>query len=935
MAPTSVMAGLLALLALAVCSVSALYEDQRSQYDWYQRYLGKAIGRCINQANGHIAVATESNVVGAVDGEGNIVWRKVFSSDDDIEAVTCVDDLIIVSSRQGQSLKAFNTTMNGALAWEKVGKSGGSGKAGLATSLDQKYLVWATANRVKAWRTADFHTRPKKYNLDNGSSLASMTIVDGSVYLLLASEGSYTALALDIETMELQATQQLHTSQSAFLAGSSVVYAVDGAIHVQPVPQIGSYREHSTQKLLGSHVADTHVMAVGQGDAVGLVAVQGEGMTALLAVSENADMTVVKQWKGAWAIGSAVAEDRVYATAAKSAKGMITIEALSANKGQLSTVQLSSHSYNLPAHHGHVASVFPIVDGTANGNAQRLPLALLVTKDSALIGAGRESVSFVREEGLASVLSARFVDLPNDQSEMSLLMQEFQRNQDSNMFSQFVGRIGAQFIHLKQVVSDIVKGGASLLGQPINEEKTKLTGDDFGLRKIVVVLTEAGKVYGLFSSTGQIAWAALLEDGDWVPSKLPIMLVRPAANYIHPPVVWAQGETMEGKFVAYKINPITGEFERVAFDFEPITSMLVTHADETGAFPIVVLDKQHEVHLFGLSDESDEAVDMILANVHFFTVNEQTGVLQGYRVARVDGKLVAQDMWRIHFPPEAEKIMKVAYKQPYEPIKLQFETVDDKNTILYKYLNPNLLVVLTLNKEGTLFLFLIDSVTGNILHRAAHANASGPVNALQFEHTVLYQFYDKELQRYQVVVNDLFESSKPEERIPFESSQSAVPIVARQAYVFPTAFVAMGVTVSQQNIAARQILLGLPAGGLYALDRKFVDTRRPTKKEAAIPDIPPYQPGLPYSPLNVLNYDQTLHHIREIVTAPTHLESHVLVFSYGTELFCGRAIPSGNFDRLSENFNKPALTLTVSGMIGVAIVTGQMAHRRRLNMSWR
>jgi hypothetical protein len=57
-----------------------------------------------------------------------------------------------------------------------------------------------------------------------------------------------------------------------------------------------------------------------------------------------------------------------------------------------------------------------------------------------------------------------------------------------------------------------------------------------------------------------------------------------------------------------------------------------------------------------------------------------------------------------------------------------------------------------------------------------------------------------------------------------------------------------------------------------------------------------------------------VHNVRGIVTAPTLIESHGLVFAYGTDLYCTRVIPSGSFDLLSDDFNKPFLIACVLGM---------------------
>lgn len=62
--------------------------------------------------------------------------------------------------------------------------------------------------------------------------------------------------------------------------------------------------------------------------------------------------------------------------------------------------------------------------------------------------------------------------------------------------------------------------------------------------------------------------------------------------------------------------------------------------------------------------------------------------------------------------------------------------------VLFKYLNKNLVFVATVTprapglvgaanpEESTMVAYLIDTVTGRILHRVAHPNTQGPVHAV-------------------------------------------------------------------------------------------------------------------------------------------------------------------------------------------------------------
>lgn len=74
--------------------------------------------------------------------------------------------------------------------------------------------------------------------------------------------------------------------------------------------------------------------------------------------------------------------------------------------------------------------------------------------------------------------------------------------------------------------------------------------------------------------------------------------------------------------------------------------------------------------------------------------------------------------------------------------------------------------------------------------------------------------------------------------------------------------------------------------------------------------------------------------VRQIITAPSLLESTSLVLAVGTDLFLTRVATSGTFDVLSENFNKTQLVLTVVGLAVAIAITKSMVWRKQLRERW-
>ena len=86
----------------------------------------------------------------------------------------------------------------------------------------------------------------------------------------------------------------------------------------------------------------------------------------------------------------------------------------------------------------------------------------------------------------------------------------------------------------------------------------------------------------------------------------------------------------------------------------------------------------------------------------------------------------------------------------------------------YRYLNPNSAVFVTgpadhsaAGLEPKLTAYVVDTVTGRILHEQVHQNARGPVSAVFYDHIAVLQFWDRASFRWQVTVMKILDRSKP------------------------------------------------------------------------------------------------------------------------------------------------------------------------------
>ncbi|KXZ55164.1 hypothetical protein GPECTOR_3g311 [Gonium pectorale] len=299
-----------------------------------------------------------------------------------------------------------------------------------------------------------------------------------------------------------------------------------------------------------------------------------------------------------------------------------------------------------------------------------------------------------------------------------------------------------------------------------------------------------------------------------------------------------------------------------------------------------------------------------------------------------------------------------AVADPTEPIQSSVKVLSDR-TIKYKYLNPNLLFVATgllagsdaedLSAEVTIH--LIDLVTGRILHRQSHAGAQGPVTAVLTENTILYFYRDVESGRHVACSMELYDATpgrefsvldylfNPNSTQPVSSFNPSPVEVLTQSFFTRVVPLAAAVTRTEQGITSKQVLLVTNTDQVYAMDRRFVDPRRPKKQKLTQEEMEeglvPYQDTLPLSPLSFATLDKQVMGIRAVNVEATRLESTCLVFVYGVDLYFTRLAPAKGFDSLEDDFNYALLLAALLGLVGGSLIMGYMAKKNSLKEKWK
>ncbi|KAJ1974689.1 AdoMet-dependent rRNA methyltransferase spb1, partial [Dimargaris xerosporica] len=510
--------------------------------------------------------------------------------------------------------------------------------------------------------------------------------------------------------------------------------------------------------------------------------------------------------------------------------------------------------------------------------------------------------------------------------------------------------------------------------------------------KLAVFLSSTGMVTALNAAHGHIMWATFLPQSAASPTVdgvtfTHLFVIRPAMVR-PPPLLAAVGQTASGSTVVYHINALTGEVvPMTAESSTPLVLPFAAHQAYQMPFEdplsrnqvLAVLAKDSlQLTLVPNTAETRAALasqaSMLSLVISMADQASSNTTTMPFAMAGFHPVLLAdsQDMasarlvqnWALQFP-EPEHLVQVTPRRGYERVASLGRVLGNRS-VLYKFLNPHSLAVITANEAvdsttpgtTTLGFYLIDAVSGAILYHAEHRHARydptvHPVHVVQCENWVVYQYWWEDTgasidpanhnardhyggKGYVTVVLDQFESAHPDTRLDatvFSSRDGHQPYIASKSFLLTEKITALGVTTTQNGVAVRELVLGLASGRVTTLPRLLLDPRRPVKEptdEQKQEGLAKYDAVLPNNPKWTLSYYQAVWNVQHITSAPAQFESTSLVLAYGLDVFFTQVNPSGTFDQLSQSFSKPMLVMTIVGLVTGVVVSSTMLRRKRL-----
>ena len=581
----------------------------------------------------------------------------------------------------------------------------------------------------------------------------------------------------------------------------------------------------------------------------------------------------------------------------------------------------------------HAAS--EVVQKTADVYAVRSAV-VTTSEDWILVRNGAEA--WTRVEGLSGAVAAEWAEYPGSE----YLAKTLELEAHSNPLSAYIHRVKRHVNDLQYLPTYLQQLPARLLssilpGDIIAPKAGVLDRDSFGFNKLVIVATQRGRVYGLDAGNqGNVIWTSKA-------------FKVPTGEKWEVKGIWAQNSRgmvtirgSKGEYVLIRTATGTNVETMSSGSWPPVSSSAVVDSD-SGKWLLPI----------GVDGDPGE-VPKSWAPKDLLVMQGKDGEVKGLKFEVTGSNAEPVVAWAFH-PGFGEKVINIVSRPDHDPVASIGRVLGDRS-VLYKFLNPNIVLVTAISEySSTATFYLLDSVSGDILYSASHegVDTKQPIPSILTENWFAYSFWSDIVtsttslpgsKGYQLVVSDLYESSVPNDRGPLgdaansssilpsdiPNTGSTFPYVVTQSFLVPQSITHMSVSQTRQGITSRSLLCTLATGAIIGIPRYVLDPRRPVGRDPTSAEqeegLFRYQPFIDFDPKLVITHRREVIGIKNVITTPALLESTSLVFAYGIDVFGTRVTPSAAFDILGKAFNKLSLVATVLALWAGVVVLAPMVR---------
>lgn len=541
---------------------------------------------------------------------------------------------------------------------------------------------------------------------------------------------------------------------------------------------------------------------------------------------------------------------------------------------------------------------YSAADVVTRGDSASVRLAFVSDSgDWHLIQNGK--TEWTRHESLAGIVAAAWAEPVQHED----LAHELEIESHENVLAAYVHRLKRHLKDLERLPAWLQELPKRIASSIFSAEITNL--DNFGVRKFVVVATERGRVAALDTGRrGAVTWNVKVTDVESWDVKAIVASSDIASIYA-------------GDGSVINLNVTTGDVVSRQSLVSKIKSVVAIPGDTSPS-------------IIGIREDGSP-----LESVGYLVTLSNDGRVLGWAAGNTQSPL-----WQF-VAPSGETILRATSRPTHDPVASIGKVLGDRS-VLYKYLNPNLVLVTTIG-DSTASFYLLDGISGAVLYSTTHqgVDTSQPITSAMAENWFAYSLYADETPEspakgYQLVISELYESPIPNDRGPLGSAANYSslssdgpprPHVLTQSFIIPEPISHMAVTQTRQGITIRQLLCTLPRlNSLVGIPRPVLDPRRPVGRDPTTAEreegLIKYSPFLEFDGKWFLSHSRDVARVRAVIAAPTLLESTGLIFAFGDgDIFGSRVAPSQAFDILGKGFSKFQLLVTVVALfVGVAIL---------------
>ena len=318
------------------------------------------------------------------------------------------------------------------------------------------------------------------------------------------------------------------------------------------------------------------------------------------------------------------------------------------NKNDQTSIQIrfqdEHKQINLDTDRGFIVAAF--VTCTISGGTSTPSQVNIAFADGSLgaVSFLKSKLKWMREDGLADIAAVQLVDAANrlngDEDVIDPDLPQLGKKTD--LLEQFIRRIRrhANQMHsfLRHLVA--VKDIASYF---IGQGESNL--DQFGIRKVIVAVTNNDKIYGLDSKNGNILWQFMVPGGIELTGQenpMYLFLQRPANYYgMDAKCSVLYRNKKSGVMQVLSFNPLNGRFEtsdiRSFGENSIVKAFLLHHSTEDNVRPLVVLNRNNQVMV-----EPENAIGEIKSlsgKIYYASISKDSDRITGQRLLVTKGNI--------------------------------------------------------------------------------------------------------------------------------------------------------------------------------------------------------------------------------------------------------------------------------------------------------